>query len=47
MKDRVQHTEATAQASSELLSDDIQGKFAAMEKESEIDKRLAELKARR
>ncbi len=47
MKDRVHHTEATAQASTELLSDDIHGKFAAMEKETEIDRRLAALKASR
>jgi len=47
MKNKVQHTEATTQASSELLSDDVNGKFAAMEKESEIDRQLAELKARR
>jgi phage shock protein A len=50
MKSKVQHAEATTQASSEiasLLSDDVNGKFAAMEKESEIDRQLAELKARR
>jgi phage shock protein A len=50
MKNKVQHTEAATQAASEiseLLSDDVNGKFAAMEKESEIDRQLAELKARR
>jgi len=47
LKNRVQHTEAATQASSELLSDDVNGRFAAMEKESEIDRQLAELKARR
>ena len=47
LKNKVQHTEAATQASSELLSDDVNGKFAAMEKESEIDRQLAELKARR
>ncbi len=47
MKHKVLHQEAATQASSELLSDDINGKFAAMEKESEIDRQLAELKARR
>lgn len=47
MKNKVHHSEAAAQASSELLSDDVNGKFAAMEKESEIDRQLAELKARR
>ena len=43
----MQHTEAATQASIRLLSDDVNGKFAAMEKESEIDRQLAELKARR
>jgi phage shock protein A len=47
MKHKVQHTEAATQASSELLSDDVNGRFAAMEKESEIDRQLAELKAKR
>jgi phage shock protein A len=47
LKNKVQHTEAATQASGELLSDDVNGKFAAMEKESEIDRQLAELKARR
>ena len=47
MKDKVRHAGATALASAELLSDDVNGKFAAMEKESEIDRVLAELKARR
>jgi phage shock protein A len=47
MKNKVQHTEATTQASADLLSDDVEGKFAAMEKEGEIDRLLAELKARR
>jgi phage shock protein A len=47
MKNKVQHSESRAQASSELLSDDVNGKFAAMEKESEIDRQLAELKAKR
>ena len=47
MKHKVHHTEATAQASSELLSDDVEGKFAAMEKEKEVDRLLADLKAKR
>jgi phage shock protein A len=47
MKNRVQHGEAAAQASSELLADDVNGRFAAMEKEDEISRHLAELKARR
>jgi phage shock protein A len=47
MKNKVHHTEASTKASSELLHDDVNGKFAAMEKESEIERQLAELKARR
>jgi len=47
MKEKVQHTESTAQAKAELLSDDVEEQFAAMEKEREIDRLLAELKAKR
>ena len=47
MKDKVQHTEAATQAKSELLSDDVDDRFAALEKEREIDRLLAELKAKR
>src|SRR5579872_1041322 len=47
MKAKVQHTEAATQAKSELLSDDVDDRFAAMEKEREIDRLLAELKAKR
>lgn len=47
MKNKVQHTEATAEANAELLADNVEERFAAMEKESEIDRLLAEIKARR
>ena len=47
MKAKVQHTEAATQANSELLSDDVEDRFAALEKEREIDRLLAELKAKR
>ena len=47
MKSKVQHSEATAQATAELLADDVDDRFAAMEKEREIDRLLAELKSRR
>jgi phage shock protein A len=47
MKNKVQHTEATAQAKSELLADDVEDRFAAMEKEKEIDRLLAEIKSKR
>ena len=47
MKHKVHHTEATAQAAAELLNDDVGEKFAAMEKQEEIDRLLADLKAKR
>jgi len=47
MKNKVQHTEAATQAKSELLSDDVEDRFAAMEKEKEIDRLLAEIKSKR
>ena len=47
MKNRVQHSESTAQAKAELVSDDVDDRFAAMEKEGEIDRLLAEIKSKR
>jgi len=47
MKQKVQHSEAAAQAQADLAADDVDGRFAAMEKEGEIDRLLAEIKARR
>jgi len=47
MKNKVQHTESAAQAKVELLADDVDDRFAAMEKEGEIDKLLAEIKSKR
>jgi phage shock protein A len=47
MKHKVNQTEATAQATAELLSDDVGEKFAAMEKQEELDRLLADLKAKR
>lgn len=47
MKSKVQHTEAAAQAHAELASDDVEDRFAAMEKERELDRLLAELKSKR
>jgi phage shock protein A len=47
MKAKVQHSEATTQAKSELLSDDVEGRFAALEKQDEINRLLEELKAKR
>src|SRR5215831_5553156 len=47
MKSKVQHTEAATQAKSELLADDVEDRFAALEKEREIDRLLAEIKSKR
>jgi phage shock protein A len=47
MKSRVLHDEAVAQAKSELNTDTIDDRFAAMEKEEAIDKLLAEIKSKR
>jgi phage shock protein A len=47
MKHKVQHSESTAQANADLLADDVDGRFAAMEKEGEIDRLLEEIKSKR
>ena len=47
MKNKVQHSEATAQATAELMADNVEDQFKAMEKHDEIDRLLAELKAKR
>ena len=48
MKNKVQHSEAAAQATAELVADDdVESKFAALEKQDEIDRLLAELKSKR
>ena len=47
MKNKVQHTEAAAQAKTDLLSDDVEDRFAALEKQDEINRLLEELKAKR
>jgi phage shock protein A len=47
MKHKVQHSEAVSQATSELLADDVEDRFAAIEKQDHIEKLLAELKAKR
>jgi len=47
MKHKVQHTEATTQAQADLLADNVEDKFAAMEKADEIDRLLSELKSKR
>ncbi len=48
MKRKVAYSEAASQAKSEVaLADDVEGRFAALEKEDRIEQLLAELKARR
>jgi phage shock protein A len=47
MKHKVQRTEAMAQATTELGGDDVNDRFAAMEKDQELDRLLEELKAKR
>jgi phage shock protein A len=47
MQQKVVRAEAVSQASSELAADTVDDKFAVLEKEQEIDRLLAELKARR
>jgi phage shock protein A len=47
MKNKVRHSEATAQAHADLVADDVDGKFAAMEKQEEIDRLLNEIKSKR
>ena len=47
MKHKVQQSEAVAQATAEMAGEDVGDKFAALEKEQELDRLLQELKARR
>jgi phage shock protein A len=47
MKRKVQHSEATAQAKADLTGDDVNEKFAAMEKQEEIERLLNEIKSKR
>jgi phage shock protein A len=47
MKRKVMHSEASSQAKSEMASSDVEDRLAALEKEDQIDKLLAELKTRR
>jgi phage shock protein A len=47
MKSKVQQEEAFTEAKSELLGDDVEDRFAKLEKQSELDRLLADLKAKR
>jgi phage shock protein A len=47
LKDRVHHTEAVSQAEMELLRDDVGEQLTHIDRQTEVDKLLADLKARR
>jgi len=47
LKDRVHHSEAVATAEVELLSDDMGERLTRIDRDAEVDRLLAELKARR
>ena len=47
MKNKVQHAAAVSHAKAELVGDNVDDKFAALEKQDEIEKLLKEIKARR
>jgi phage shock protein A len=47
MRQKVQRNEAVSHATSELVADDAERRFDALEKEDEVGRLLAELKARR
>ena len=47
MKSKVMHSEAVSQAKAELAEEDLEDRMAALEKEDQIDRLLAEIKNRR
>ena len=47
MKRKVAHSEATSQAKSEMVVDDVEERLAALEKQDRIEQLLAELKTKR
>ena len=47
IEDGVTHSEAMSRAKAELMGDNVDNKFASMEKEDQINRLLSELKARR
>jgi phage shock protein A len=46
-RNKVSHAEAVSQAKAELLSDDVDERLAALEKQDTVEKLLADLKARK
>jgi phage shock protein A len=47
LKDRVHHGEAVATAEVDLLTDDMGERLTRLDRDAEVDRLLAELKARR
>ena len=47
MKQRVAHGEAVGQAKMEMAVDDLDDRFAQLEKEDEIERLLSEIKSKR
>jgi len=47
MQDKVRHSEAMSQATAELLKDDVEAQLDTLEKRDQIDKMLADMKAKR
>jgi phage shock protein A len=47
MKDKVAHHEAVSHAKSSMVTDDLDDRFAQLERDDEVDRLLADLKARR
>ena len=47
MKSKVGHAEAVSRAKAEMISDSVEDRLAALEKQDEIEKLLNEIKARR
>ncbi len=47
MKDKVRHSEAVSQAKAELFKDDVEEQLAALDKQDQIEKMLADMKAKR
>jgi len=47
MREKARHEEAMSHAKAELLGDNVEDKLAALEKQDEIEKLLAEIKARK
>ena len=47
LKDRVNHTEATATAELELITDDVADRLNRLDRDSEVERLLSELKTRR